>query len=86
MRVICFPEEEKAIRKVPYKDGGFIRLTRRWEELKVILIEFGRKLRMLCNFVLIRTGIEGENDNVRIMFRRKEVSTSNIDMAGYPIC
>ena len=86
MRVFGIPEEKKTVWKVPYKDGGFIRLTRRWELLEVELREFGRKSGVLVNFDPIGSVIECENGNGRIMFRGEEVRNTNSDMTAYPVC
>ena len=48
--------------------------------------KFGSELRMVDDFVFIRAGDKGENYHVRIMFRGKEVTASNLDGGGYPVC
>ena len=72
-RVLSLPEEEKAIRQVIDKNGGFICLSWRRQELEVITGELGQEVGMGDDFVHVGTGVKGEDNKVRVTFGGKKV-------------
>ena len=74
MRKFSVPKKEKAIGKVSDKDGGFIRLTGGREEFELKVREFGSELGMVKDFIFVRAGVKGKDNNARAMFRGEKNS------------